>query len=635
MDLVADAVGPKSKVSDTLFSLNEKQPPQIDTTVNNLLSSLADLTTEKSLRSHIGRAFRKSRDASKPRSLFADIVEATIQISKSKSAVENRRLYETCRRVLANCLDVLPTGDLAKSSELLLANLNSQVQVAAIKAMEVRAESVTQNDQHSVTSLLSFLPKINELFGRTLDVDVKNTAISCVDSIVERFGKKNVAVVADIARTISGPQALKSKDDYTRILSLLCLTSIVDVLEDEAISLLPTVLPTAFDYLKHSIEQQKDGLHNAVFSLLSNIVERLSYMFSREYMVTALKLAQNSACGDLSEECDESRQQFMGKASRHLSARDVFAAIKDTWVFAVSEGYEAASEQLALIQSTIENQPKSTMIKASSALFSLLLDVFNIRQAIIAAEDDAAALDEDETEHLEMSLIDSVIAMTLKLNDTTFRPFFIQLVDFASTSNERSVTLCKFLAAFFDRFKSIVTSYASYTTEHLSTLLTHLAKREALGEEGLRTAVLDALKKSFEHDQDGFWQAPSHYGAILKPLLQQLTIDAPLAITDDVIPAVTELAAASSSSMDNHREMNAVLLKYMRSEDAHTRLATVKCEQSLTKRLGEEWLSLLPEMLPFISELREDDDEMVERETQRWITMVEEILGEDLEGMLQ
>jgi U3 small nucleolar RNA-associated protein 10 len=102
-----------------------------------------------------------------------------------------------------------------------------------------------------------------------------------------------------------------------------------------------------------------------------------------------------------------------------------------------------------------------------------------------------------------------------------------------------------------------------------------------------------------------------------------------------VIPTNTELAASSSSSMDNYRELNTILLRYMRSDSASTRLATVKCEQSLTKRLGEEWLGLLPEMLPFISELREDDDEMVERETQRWISQVEEVLGESLEGMLQ
>ncbi len=164
-------------------------------------------------------------------------------------------------------------------------------------------------------------------------------------------------------------------------------------------------------------------------------------------------------------------------------------------------------------------------------------------------------------------------------------------------------------------------------------MLDQLASSDANSQ--LRSVVLTALQKTFQHDQDGFWQAPSHYGVIIKPLLKLLTLSAADDLTSDIIPAITELAAASASSLDNHREMNAVLLKYMRAEESHTRLATVLCEQSLTKKLGEEWLGLLPEMLPFISELREDDDEMVERETQRWISSVEEILGEDLEGMLQ
>ena len=40
-------------------------------------------------------------------------------------------------------------------------------------------------------------------------------------------------------------------------------------------------------------------------------------------------------------------------------------------------------------------------------------------------------------------------------------------------------------------------------------------------------------------------------------------------------------------------------------------------------------------MLPFISELQEDDDEAVERETLRWIKRIEEALGERLGPMLQ
>jgi len=173
--------------------------------------------------------------------------------------------------------------------------------------------------------------------------------------------------------------------------------------------------------------------------------------------------------------------------------------------------------------------------------------------------------------------------------------------------------------------------------EYITETLRYLAKDDH--EPELRGAVLNVLQKMFQHDQDGFWQTPSHYGTIMPPLLTLLTLPSaststPASNTNNVIPTITDLAAAASS-IDNHREMNTILLRYMRSDAAHTRLATVLCQQSLTRRLGEEWLGLLPEMLPFISELREDDDEMVERETQRWIGGVEEVLGESLEGMLQ
>lgn len=100
------------------------------------------------------------------------------------------------------------------------------------------------------------------------------------------------------------------------------------------------------------------------------------------------------------------------------------------------------------------------------------------------------------------------------------------------------------------------------------------------------------------------------------------------------MPALTAFASAASS-IDHFKTLNSYLLKLMRSETATARLAAVKAERSLTDDLGEEWLALLPEMLPFITELLEDDDEKVERETRLWIRSVEEILGESLEGMLQ
>ena len=105
-------------------------------------------------------------------------------------------------------------------------------------------------------------------------------------------------------------------------------------------------------------------------------------------------------------------------------------------------------------------------------------------------------------------------------------------------------------------------------------------------------------------------------------------------MTTDVIPALTELVIAADST-NHHKEINSAILRHMRSDKAAIRLAAVQCEHSLTDRLGEEWLAHLPEMLPFISELQEDDDEMVEQATFKWIRKIESVLGESVRPMLQ
>ncbi|KAF2641789.1 U3 small nucleolar RNA-associated protein 10 [Massarina eburnea CBS 473.64] len=622
LDLVEDAAGSKRKVAETLFSLNEKQPSQVESVLYNLLSSLADFATDERLQFHVGKTFRKSTDPSRPRAIFATIVETIIRVSKT--VAKQQKLYQACSRVLGRCLSLLPTTDLVKSSELLLSNPDHEVRIAAVRAVEVRAGTVKENDQTSVTSLVAFLPSLDETLQKSQDLDVKRVVLSCIESTIARFGKKDAASVSSIAETVSGSQALSSNDDKIRILSLLCLISVIDVLEDEAISLLPTVLPVALEYLGMAIEDENTGLHNAVYAFLTNVVQRLGYMFSREYLEPVLKLSQQSASRALEEACDEERVGFHQSISQHLEAQEVFSAIKSVWTDAVAQGPEALDEQLDLIRLTIEAKTKPQLVKASSTLFSLLLEAFKLRDALAESK---AETDDDDVEQLEDSLVQAVLAMTLKLNDATFRPFFVQLVDLAAAS---SMTFYKFLAAFFDKFKSIVTNYSSYILDSASKLLASIA--EGKEDSPLRTSLLLALQTSFLHDQDGFWTAPSHFSTILTPLLAQLTLPSS---SSPAIAAICDLAAASTSSTDNHRDMNAILLEYMRAQESHTRLHTVLCEQELFKKLGEEWLDRLPELLPIIAELRDDDDEMVERETQRWISIIEGIFGESLDGMLE
>ena len=117
-------------------------------------------------------------------------------------------------------------------------------------------------------------------------------------------------------------------------------------------------------------------------------------------------------------------------------------------------------------------------------------------------------------------------------------------------------------------------------------------------------------------------------------MLSQLAFAPDIPVAQELIPAIAEMAVATDSAA-HHKEMNTSILQYLRSGKGAVRLAAVQCERALTEKLGEEWLALLPEMLPFISETLEDDDEAVEKEVQKWIRGIESILGESLTPMLQ
>ena len=142
------------------------------------------------------------------------------------------------------------------------------------------------------------------------------------------------------------------------------------------------------------------------------------------------------------------------------------------------------------------------------------------------------------------------------------------------------------------------------------------------------------VERIFEANPPEFYQFPSHFSSISAALLSQLSNAHRTPLLPELIPALTELAVATDSAI-HHKEMNAVILRYMRSDKAAIRLAAVQSERALTARLGEEWLALLPEMLPLISEALEDDDETVEKEVQTWVGAIEGILGESLNPMLQ
>jgi len=302
---------------------------------------------------------------------------------------------------------------------------------------------------------------------------------------------------------------------------------------------------------------------------------------------------------------------------------------------------QALAEYLRVYGLALDKHTKSTVSKSVSTLSTIFTNALDLRRQV-SADGEEAKVKPAELEEIESTVNDCALKMIYKLNDATFRPIFSELVEWSSSklpkqdvtgTTLRQLSVYGFFNTFFGGLKSIVTSYASYITEGTAKILTGSDVKDAAQKE-LWKRALRTLKQCFEHDQDGFWQAPAHFSTVAPVLVEQFLRAGVVDVSEELVPALVELAAAADSK-EHHKELNGSLLKHLRSEQSAVRLEVVKCQQSLTERLGEEWLASLPEMLPYISELQDDDDEVVERENRRWIVLIEKALGESLDSMLQ
>ncbi|KAK3072122.1 snoRNA-binding rRNA-processing protein utp10 [Teratosphaeriaceae sp. CCFEE 6253] len=635
LDLVFDALKPKRTLSNLILGFGEKSADQIEESVKIMLQALALLMENSALRKRVGKELAKCDDQAKGlQSTYARMLELTMQLTRDLAS--NGELWPAASSVLTALLRLTPTKDFIESSAQLMQIGSDETREQVFRSLEARVTQAKRGDASLQKTFLEVLPNCCVFVVKQQAVAVRHAAITCMDQIVEKYGKRDRAAVVRAAEAVAGDAALGSEDSSLRTISVLCLASMVEVLGDEFIPILPRVLTQALDYLHEEQSGQKrdEQLQDAAFGFTTAVLDYLPWMFSAEYLDRTLReaaRAQNMG--------SDKSTPFCALAGRKIEAHALFSSLDRTFATLVGGGQQAAVRQhLRLLSLAVRHNSKRDLKQHAAVIFSILLKAFDLRRTEADKDNDSP-----EDWLVTFAQVDQVtLELVLKLDDQTFRPFFIRLVDWAASGLPRKevagrvlrlTSLYSFAQRLSEQLQSIVTSYASYLLASAADLLSTLALKN--GESRLLlNAVLQTLSSSFSHDQDDFWQMPDHFNAIATPLLAQLEKARSVQVTEHITPTITQLAAAAASP-EHHKAMNNTIMGYMRHESADVRLAAVHCERGITERLGLDWLALLPEMLPFISELQEDDDEDVERETLRWVRQIEDVTGESLEGMLQ
>ncbi|KIX08025.1 uncharacterized protein Z518_02680 [Rhinocladiella mackenziei CBS 650.93] len=562
---------------------------------------------------------------------------------------------------------------------------DQELQPLVLRVLATQLQHNAPKDTKTQSEAISILLTIEKVITTTKDEQFRHAAITCLDRVVEIYGRKSPeAILSTVSLLIDREYGLKSPDSRTQIMSLLCLASVMEVLKEAAVPIVPPAMTNVLDLLKASLKDDiwNAELHNAAFALISSFISHVPFMISDGNVAEILHTSYQSSTAKLEASCKESRTETLNLLAHKIDLVSIATGLNQVWK-ALSDKIEAEAvmEYLDLLSQAIERNSKSTVAHSADAVSTFVLQVLDLRRprASSGGEEDKNNLHAEVIEQIESKLQALGITFIYKLNDTTFRPVFESWIDWAMQGSDLSVaysdqaktarltSLFNFIGHFFATLKSIVTSYASYILDAANEILRSVTQEYATGDKGasvseaslaLYESTLHLLTAAMTHDADGFFAFPAHFSPLFNLLVAALKLSSAKlkalrnTVSTMVIPALVSLATATQDTPAHHHALNHELCQLRHHGSSAVRLAAIRTQLALTQAedVGEEWVNNVVvgttstnteggggvgvggsgETMVYVNESLEDDEEEVESEVRRWVNIVREMVGEDV-----
>lgn len=345
LDLIADLFRAKPGISFVLLGISDDKDDKdkdLEAIALRQLSAFPSFLANKKLRAQIGGLMEKDdMEASRLRELYATLLENILVLADTVKSSKN--LHGRCGQALSNHLNLLSIGEFIKAVENLLDRPDMGLRQKVLRALEVRVDQESNTDPASRSVLLAFLPQLTAGIRESTDMRYKHTAVTCVDKISEKYGKKDIEAVVAAATTIAGEHCLGQSEERLRVMALLCLTSLVDVLQDAIVPVLPSAIPQAVKYLDESLKEdaRDEELHVASYGFISALAQHLPYMLST-YLDRILEVSNKSAETELDDDARGSRVDCLHFLAKQLEAKEIFSALDRNWESARSAGFSVS-----------------------------------------------------------------------------------------------------------------------------------------------------------------------------------------------------------------------------------------------------------------------------------------------------
>lgn len=561
------------------------------------------------------------------------------QSKEDKAAVSP--VISSYHTLLDSYLELLPIHifvDVFKNILLVSDNEKTRQHSVALLRSKFELESTTEAEAQEAAH--SAYEVLVDLVSQDLPKAIRQQCFSSLEVIVLKYGgnfdPKELLKLLDI---LVGDRGLLNDDIDILVSSVSVISSLYAILGARAIAFFGKIIPVLFSKFEKSLpsdgelpDEGSELLQLATFGFVAGLIKRIPAFMSSS-LVNIFKLMF------LSTVQVSTRQSLIAAIATGMEAKTVLGALTETWTYAVGAGWDSISLHLDTVDSVISASERKVVSSQAANLVTFLLKSFEVRGMV-------NRYDQNMIHRIESRTIKTGIQIVMKLNDKTFRPLFVRMVRWAIegegcsatlTEVSRKIVFFKYLTKLFGNLKSIITSYFSYLVDPVCSIFdefvpgSYESSKEAAT---LRACVLNTLIASFQYDREEFWQAQARFDKIVTSLITQIpTIEQNHG--NSLVKAIVGLAETVSSP-EQYKVINDALLKHMQESCAVTeKIWAVRTMKSLYSKLGEEWVSMLPQLVPVLAELLEDDDESVEMEVRKnLVPVVEEVLGESLDRYL-
>ncbi|XP_037811353.1 HEAT repeat-containing protein 1 homolog [Lucilia sericata] len=600
---------------------------------------------------------------------FVPVVTATIEKSEDSS---QQKFWKV---ILHHLHDVLDNAISLLSPEMFLVVVNGllQHQLLSIrkKVIELLISKLQQKDVNFMACdakhFHNLLKPLADIVAGILTRDemvessqqnelvfLQQTALIAIKLLSKYFALTHIAEFKDILGNLT--KIAKHRTAISKIVLatvVLCMIEISSNLKVHSLAHLPKFMPQMIEILQDQAELVRshppDNVCIAIVTGMQKLFETLP-LFLGPYIVdiiTALSsigtriTAQNNEKDQRSINTLQKISTIWSKIATEVPVRILVPSCEKAYnKLMSSKNYSDISVLMKLLHQSLTNANNNDLANVRNELTSLFMEALEFRVQLKDSKQDI-----DSINSIEAAIIEAFMAWVLKLSESSFRPLYHKLYNWAlqgSQQKENILTYFLLTNKIAEALKSLFVLFANDFIEDAARLLNESnankfdiePETEYLTIELLK-AILGTLFNIFLHDSKDFVNAQRFeylMPAIVDQLENRLVLE-----QDSLQKLLSDCIAQLAVDVSNDvlwKQLNYQVLLKTRTSVPEVRIFAFNCCVEIARKLGDDFTPLLPETVPFIAELFEDENPRVEKNTRKSVQELEVILGESLQKYL-